>query len=114
MNAQLSQIERRDTGPSFLDRTGDYVALLQDAETTLITKINDAIYRPDYGTIQLNGRRQWVSDALHDATDYASGPSTVEVIDSLVRIARSGNADARAMIDRLVQTWAKHNAEVAE
>lgn len=114
MNAQLSQIERRDTGPSFLDRTGDHLYLVQQAEDDLIARLTDAVYRPDYGTLLLNGQRRWVADLLGDATDYPNGPTSTDIMDALIRIARKGDADARALVERLILTCARFNVEVTE
>jgi hypothetical protein len=111
MNARIPNIERIDSGPDYLDRTGDYVELLQKAEQSLIDTLKDALYK-NGSMVRIGAVSKPLAVVLNDATDYPEGPAETEIMDVMLRIARKGDVDAQELIGRLIAVYAKYHAEV--
>lgn len=110
MNA-FANIERIASGPEFLDRTGDYLDLLQKAEQDLAGTLKDAVYK-NLSMVRIGPTSKPLVVLLNDAADYSDGPAETEILDTLLRIARKGDVDAQDLIGRLIAVYAKYHAEV--
>jgi hypothetical protein len=110
MNARIPNIERIYSGPDYLDRTGDYVELLQKAEQSLADMLKDAFYK-NVTMVRVGAVSKPLAVVLNDATDYSEGPAETEIMDVMLRIARKGDVDAQELIGRLIAVYAKYHAE---
>lgn len=119
--------EKLDTGPARLDRV-EAGHRLADAESAMATAFVNAAMAGD-----LNELAPWaplrteyerstgrdfkrlatVGEVLTDSLDYSKGP-TIEDVLALLCAAAGGQdqqAQAKALIGRMAQTYAKYNAE---
>ena len=119
--------EKRDTGPACLDRV-EAAHRQADAESAMATAFVDAAMACD-----LNELAPWapmrteytrgdgpdfkrlasVGEVLADSLDYTTGPAVHDVLDLLCSVAsgQDQQAQAKALIGRMAETYAKYNAE---
>jgi hypothetical protein len=105
----FADIERVASGS--LDRTGDYLDMLQKAEQVLIDTLKDAVYK-NTAMVRVGPNTFPLVVLLNAATDYPEGPAETEIMGALLGVARKGDADAQRLIARLIAVYAKYHAEV--
>lgn len=107
-------IELIESGPAHLDKTGDFVHMLQEEEDRLAGILENAVRNGITGTVRIDGRTQVLGQILYDAIDYPDAPDGAEVMNVLIRAARGGDLGAKHLVDKLISIWAKNSAEVSE
>ena len=119
--------EKRDTGPACLDRV-EAAHRQAAAESAMATAFVDAAMaldltelapwapmRTEYARATGNDfkRLATVGEVLTDSLDYSKGPTIEDLLRIVCEVAsgQDQQAQAKALIGRMAQTYAKYNAE---
>lgn len=114
MTALLQNIECRTGHLPHLDKTGDFVSLLQDEEDRLTSILDSAVYNGFGATVRIDGKSHVLGQLLYDAIDMQGAPDGAEVMQELISSAFDHNPQAMKLVNKLIAAWAKANAEVSE
>jgi hypothetical protein len=97
------------------DATGDYVYLLNEAQDRMEAQIKDSLYGPKAnGMACLNGSLFYTEMILMEATDLKGAPDASALALFVMERAMEGDAEAIALVNKLIHAYAQQNAEVNE
>ena len=97
------------------DATGDYVYLLNEAQDRMEAQIKDSLYGPKANGITFfTGKLEFTEKILVEATDLKGAPDIEALALFVMEHAMQGDAEAIALVDKLIHAYAQQNAEVNE
>jgi hypothetical protein len=97
------------------DAAGDYVYLLNEAQDRMEAQIKDSLYGAKAnGMANLDGKLFETEKLLVEATDLKGAPDVEGLALYVMEHAMEGDAEAIALVDKLIHAYAQQNAEVNE